>query len=65
MNDIIEQVREAKRRINSRFDNDIHKYCVDVIRRQEELKKQGVKFLRINVKQKQGNTRKKIDCIDK
>ncbi len=42
MNDIIEEVREAKRLVNARFDNDIHKYCIDVRRRQEELKKQGV-----------------------
>ena len=52
MNEILEEVREAKRRVNARFDHDVHKYCVDVIRRQEELKKQGVKFLRLNSKQK-------------
>ena len=50
MNDIIEEVREAKRQVNARYDNDIHKYCVDVRRRQEELKKQGIKFLRLNSK---------------
>ena len=65
MNDIIEEVREAKRKVNARFDNDIHKYCVDVMRRQEELKKQGKKFLRLNTKQKQSNTRKKNGNIDK
>lgn len=52
MNEILEEVREAKRRVNARFGHDVHKYCVDVIRRQEELKKQGVKFLRLNSKQK-------------
>lgn len=52
MNEILEEVREAKRRVNARFDHDVHKYCVDVIRRQEKLKKQGVKFLRLNSKQK-------------
>lgn len=52
MNDIIEEVREAKRRVNARFDNDIHKYCVDVRHRQEQLKKQGIKFLRLNVNKK-------------
>ena len=51
MNKILEEVREAKRRVNARFDGNIHKYCVDVIRRQEELKKQGVKFLRLKGKQ--------------
>ncbi|MDE0634894.1 MAG: hypothetical protein OXI43_03455 [Candidatus Poribacteria bacterium] len=65
MNDIIEEVREAKRKVNARFNNDIHKYCVDVMRRQEELKKQGVKFLRLNNKQKQTTLRKKNDSIDK
>ena len=52
MNEILEEVREAKRRVNARFDGDIHKYCADVIRRQEKLKKQGVKFLRLKRKQK-------------
>ncbi len=65
MNDIIEEVREAKRKVNARFNNDIHKYCVDVMRRQEELKKQGVKFLRLNDRQKQTILRKKNDSIDK
>ncbi len=64
MNDIIEEVREAKRKVNARFNNDIHKYCVDVMRRQEELKKQGVKFLRLNSKQKQTTIRKKNDSIN-
>ena len=53
MNDIIEEVREAKRQVNARDDNDIHKYCVDVRRRQEELKKQGIKYLRLNSKKEQ------------
>ncbi|RKU26848.1 hypothetical protein C6497_12440 [Candidatus Poribacteria bacterium] len=53
MNDIIEEVREAKRQVNARYDNDIHKYCDDVRRRQEELKKQGIKFLRLNSKKEQ------------
>ena len=52
MNAILAEVREAKRRVNARFDPDVHQYCVDVIRRQEELKKQGVKFLHLNSKQK-------------
>ena len=52
MNEILEEVREAKRRVNARFDGDIHKYCADVIRRQEKLKKQDVKFLRLKRKQK-------------
>ena len=52
MNEILEEVREAKRRVNARFDGDIHKYCADVIRRQEKLKKQGIKFLRLKRKQK-------------
>ena len=65
MNDIIEEVREAKCKVSARFDNDIHKYCVDVMRRQEELKKQGKKFLRLNTKQQQNNTRKKNGSIDK
>lgn len=51
MNEILEEVREAKRRVNARFNGDIHKYCVDVMRRQKELKKQGVKFLRLKEKQ--------------
>ena len=55
MNDVIEEIREAKRRVNARFDNDIHKYCVDVRRRQEKLKKQGIKFLRLNVNKKQNS----------
>ncbi len=50
MNDILEEVREAKRQVNNRYDNDIHKYCIDVRRRQEELKKRGIKFLRLNSK---------------
>ena len=45
MNEILEEVREAKQQVNARFNGDIHRYCVDVMRRQEELKKQGVKFL--------------------
>lgn len=53
MNDILEEVREAKRQVNNRYDNDIHKYCIDVRRRQEELKKQGIKFLRLNSKKEQ------------
>ena len=60
MNDIIEEVRDAKRRVNARFDNNIHKYCVDVRHRQEELKKQGIKFLRLNSKQNQNSTRQEI-----
>ena len=48
VNEIIEEVREAKRKVNARFDNDIHKYCVDVMCRQEELKKQDIQFLRLN-----------------
>ena len=52
MNDILEEVREAKRRVNARFDHDLHKYCIDVMRRQKQLKKQGVKFLRFKNKQK-------------
>ena len=52
MNEILEEVREAKRRVNDRFKGNIHEYCVDVMRRQEELKKQGVQFLRLNKKQK-------------
>ena len=50
MNDILEAVREAKRRVNARYDNNIHKYCFDVRWRQEELKKKGVKYLRLNNK---------------
>ncbi len=56
MNDILEEVREAKRRVNARYDNNIHKYCVDVRRRQEELKKQGVKYLRLNSKKEHNPT---------
>lgn len=56
MNDILEEVREAKRRVNARYDNNIHKYCVDVRRRQEELKKQGVKYLRLNNKKEHNLT---------
>ncbi len=52
MNEILEEVREAKRRVNARFNHDVHKYCADVMRRQEELKKQGVKFSRLNDTQK-------------
>ena len=52
MNELIKEVREAKRKVHEKFENDIHKYCVDVRRRQEELKKQGVKFLCLNEKQK-------------
>ena len=52
MNEIIQEVREAKRRVSEKFENDIHKYCVDVRGRQEELKKQGVKFLRLNEEKK-------------
>ena len=52
MDEILEEVREAKRQVNACFSHDIHKYCVDVMRRQEELKKQGIKFLRLNSKQK-------------
>ena len=52
MNEILEEVREAKRQVNARFNGDIHKYCADVMRRQEELKKQGIKFLRLNGKHK-------------
>ncbi len=56
MNDILEEVREAKRRVNARYDNNIHKYCVDVRHRQEVLKKQGIKFLRLNNKKQQNPT---------
>ena len=52
MNEIVKEVREAKRRVNARFNGDIHRYCVDVRRRQEELKKQGVKFLCLKGKRK-------------
>lgn len=52
MNEILEEVREAKQRVHARFNGDIHRYCVDVRRRQEELKKQGVKFLCLKGKQK-------------
>ena len=61
MNEILEEVREAKRRVNARFDHDVHKYCADVMRRQEELKKQGVKFLRLNDKQKLNSDCPKTD----
>lgn len=64
MNEILEEVREAKRRVNDRFNRDIHKYCVDVMRRQEELKKQGVKFLRLNSKQKLNSDGSETDSID-
>lgn len=64
MNDIIEEVRDAKRQVNARFDNNIHKYCVDVRRRQKELKKQGIKFLRLNSKQNQNSTRQDVDNLD-
>ena len=64
MNDIIEEVRDAKRRVNARFDNNIHNYCVDVRRRQEELKKRGIKFLRLNSKRNQNRTRQEIDNFD-
>lgn len=64
MNDIIEEVRDAKRRVNARFDNNIHKYCIDVRRRQEELKKQGIKFLRLNSKQNQNSTRREVGNLD-
>ena len=64
MNKILEEVREAKRRVNGRFDHDVHKYCADVMRRQEELKKQGVKFLRLNDKQKLNSDCLKTDDTD-
>ncbi|MDE0483169.1 MAG: hypothetical protein OXI67_11360 [Candidatus Poribacteria bacterium] len=64
MNDLIEEVRDAKRQVNARFDNNIHKYCVDVRRRQEELKKQGIKFLRLNSKQNQNSTRREVGNLD-
>ena len=64
MNDIIEEVRDAKRRVNARFDNNIHKYCIDVRRRQEKLKKQGIKFLRLNSKQNQNSTRREVGNLD-
>ena len=56
MNEILEEVREAKQQVNARFNGDIHRYCVDVMRRQEELKKQGVKFIRLKEKQKPNST---------
>ncbi len=64
MNKILEEVHEAKRRVNARFDHDVHKYCADVMRRQEELKKQGVKFLRLNDKQKLNSDFLKTDDTD-
>ena len=64
MNDILEEVREAKRRVNARFNHDVHKYCIDVMRRQKELKKQGVKFLRLNNKQKVNSDCPEIDDIN-
>ena len=65
MNKILKEVREAKRRVNERFDHDVHKYCADVMRRQEKLKKQGVKFLRLNNKQKLNSDCPKTDDTDK
>ncbi|MDE0470248.1 MAG: hypothetical protein OYL97_24630 [Candidatus Poribacteria bacterium] len=65
MNEILEEVREAKRQVNARFSHGIHKYCVDVMRRQEELKKQGVKFLRLNDKQKLNLGYPETDDMDK
>jgi hypothetical protein len=64
MNEILKEVREAKQRVNAHFDHDVHKYCVDVIRRQEELKKQGVKFLRLNNKQKLNSDCPETDDMD-
>ena len=64
MNEILEEVREAKRRVNAHFDCDVHKYCVDVMRRQEKLKKQGVKFLRLNSKQKLNSDCPETDDMD-
>ena len=55
MNDILEEVREAKRQVNNRYNNNIHAYFVDVRRRQEELKKQGIKFLRLKSRKKQNH----------
>ncbi|MCY3721830.1 hypothetical protein F4X88_20045 [Candidatus Poribacteria bacterium] len=63
MNEILEEVREAKRRVNARFNGDIHRYCVDVRRRQEELKKQGVKFLCLKGKQKRKPPPTEIDEV--
>ena len=65
MNKILEEVREAKRRVNAQFNYDIHKYCADVMRRQEELKQQGVKFLRLNDKQKPHSNCPETDDINK
>ncbi len=56
MNDILEEVREAKRQVNNRYNNNIHAYFVDVRRRQEELKKQGIKFLRLKNRKKQNRS---------
>ena len=64
MNEILEEVQEAKRRVNARFDHDVHKYCADVMHRQEKLKKQGVKFLRLNDKQKLNSDCLKSDDTD-
>jgi hypothetical protein len=64
MNAILKEVREAKRRVNARFNGDIHKYCADVIRRQEELKKQGIKFLRLSGKQKLNSDCPETDDMD-
>lgn len=64
MNEILEEVREAKRQVNAHFSHDIHKYCADVMCRQEELKKQGVKFLRFNQKQKLDSDCSETDSID-
>ena len=44
MNEILKEVREAKQRVNAHFDHDVHKYCVDVIRRQEETQEAGCKI---------------------
>ena len=64
MNAILKEVREAKRRVNARFNGDIHKYCADVIRRQEELKKQGIKFLRLSGKQEPNSACLETKSID-
>lgn len=63
MNKILEEVREAKRQVNARFNGDIHKYCVDVMRRQEELKKQGVQFIRLKEKQKPNSTHPETNTV--
>ena len=63
MNDILEEVREAKRQVNARFNGDIHRYCVDVMRKQEELKKQGVQFLRLKEKQKPNSTHTEANTV--